>query len=200
VGVTFPRVTIDAKVLRVAGEHPAALFLCRRSHMFNALIRCYDQAGVETDIEYLHVKIDADHAEQLLEIIRFWHECNRRRGRGDEYFGDLTVMYFQQISVIQDWYSYSTISEHVVEDPDEEFYDLNEHSGIENAEASEETDSDRLGVFNGRIWWETFGVHSGYQTHSESISVKDLDEALLDSPKHLMLAIASGYDTLQITV
>ncbi len=150
----------------------------------NYLIRAWVPDGFE-GVEYFHVQITPEQAEEILKLMDRWNQI----------YSEFTGLYNITLSdngCLREVYSYMEISEHVKEDAEEEYIDLDEYPGIEKAERTGGVDLWSMTIRKDEISWSITCKHSGMEASCCSLPRKDIEEVLKSVPSHLMKSIASG--------
>jgi hypothetical protein len=150
----------------------------------NYLLRGWAPEGFE-DVEYFHVKITPDQAQEILKLMDRWNQMNSE-------FSGLQEFTLDDNGCLQGLYPYGEIHEHIVEDPEDEYIDLDKHPGIENAEQTGGVDMWSMTICKDEVSWNVNCKHTGVEAGCSMLARNDMEEILKLAPRHLMKSIAAG--------
>lgn len=150
----------------------------------NYLLRAWPPEGLE-DAEYFHVTITLEQAEEIIQLMDRWRQVNAQ-------FSGLQSITLYDNGCLQGVYSHGEIHDHVVEDPEDEYIDLDEHSGIEKAKDTGGLDLWSMVIRENEVSWRVNCKHTGTQVECSMLPRKDMEEVLKLNPRHLMKSIAAG--------
>lgn len=150
----------------------------------NYLLRGWPPEGF-ADVEYFHVKITPGQAGEILKLMDRWNQINSE-------FSGLQILTLYDNECLQGLYSYGEIHEHILEDPEDEYIDLDKHPGIENAEQTGGVDMWSMTICKDEVAWKVNCKHTGMEAGCSMLPRTDIEEILKLIPRHLMKAIAAG--------
>ena len=150
----------------------------------NYLLRGWPIEGFE-DVEYFHVKITPDQAQEILKLMDRWNQINSE-------FDGLQKLTLHDNGCLQGVYSYGEIDGHVLKDPGDEYIDLDKYPGIENAEQTGGVDMWAMTICKDEVAWKVRCKHTGRDAVCSLLPRTDMEEILKSVPRHLMKSIAAG--------